>query len=86
MATILFLLFSQSLWFGLAAEVPIPRMQRQINQLDKRRIREPRALSVIAETDLTCLRIGEEEFQAVVENDAAVACKLLQAVAGYVSN
>ncbi|TMV07605.1 cyclic nucleotide-binding domain-containing protein [Ruegeria sediminis] len=48
--------------------------------------KEPRALSMIAETDLTCLRIGEEEFLAVVENDAATAFKLLQVVAGYVSN
>ena len=47
---------------------------------------EPRALSMIAETDLTCLRIGAEEFLAVVENDAATAFKLLQVVAGYVSN
>ncbi|MEC9310137.1 MAG: cyclic nucleotide-binding domain-containing protein, partial [Pseudomonadota bacterium] len=47
---------------------------------------EPRALSMIAQTDLTCLRIGEEEFLAVVENDAATAFKLLQVVAGYVSS
>lgn len=47
--------------------------------------KEPRALSMVAETDLTCLRIGEEEFLAVVENDAATAFKLLQVVAGYVS-
>ena len=47
---------------------------------------EPRALSMVAETDLACLRIGEEEFLAVVENDAATAFKLLQVVAGYVSN
>ncbi|MFC3614399.1 cyclic nucleotide-binding domain-containing protein [Lutimaribacter marinistellae] len=46
----------------------------------------PRALSMVAETQLTCLRIGEEEFLAVVENDAATAFKLLQVVAGYVSN
>ncbi len=46
----------------------------------------PRALSMVAETRLTCLRIGEEEFLAVVENDAATAFKLLQVVAGYVSN
>lgn len=46
--------------------------------------KEPRALSMVAKTDLTCLRIGEEEFMAVVENDAAVAFKLLQVVAGYV--
>ncbi|KIC12639.1 ABC transporter ATP-binding protein [Leisingera sp. ANG-M1] len=47
---------------------------------------EPRALSMIAATDLNCLRIGEEEFLAVVENDASTAFKLLQVVAGYVSN
>ena len=47
---------------------------------------EPRALSMVAETDLTCLRIGAEEFLAVVENDAATAFKLLQVVSGYVSN
>ena len=47
--------------------------------------KEPRALSMIASTDLTCLRIGEEEFLAVVENDAATAFKLLQVVAGYVN-
>ena len=35
--------------------------------------KEPRALSMIAETKLSCLRIGEEEFLAVVENDAATA-------------
>jgi hypothetical protein len=46
----------------------------------------PRALSMVAETPITCLRIGEEEFLAVVENDAATAFKLLQVVAGYVSN
>ena len=48
--------------------------------------KEPRALSMLAETELTCLRIGEEEFLAVVENDAATAFKLLQVVAGYVSS
>ncbi|WP_372574723.1 ABC transporter transmembrane domain-containing protein [Ruegeria jejuensis] len=48
--------------------------------------KEPRALSMVAESDITCLRIGEEEFLAVVEHDAAVAYKLLQVVAGYVSN
>lgn len=47
--------------------------------------KEPRALSMVASTDLTCLRIGEEEFLAVVENDAATAFKLLQVVAGYVN-
>ncbi|MEM9551262.1 MAG: ABC transporter transmembrane domain-containing protein [Pseudomonadota bacterium] len=48
--------------------------------------KEPRALSMVAKTDITCLRIGEEEFLAVVENDAATAFKLLQVVAGYVAN
>ncbi|WP_424833856.1 ABC transporter transmembrane domain-containing protein [Ruegeria sp.] len=48
--------------------------------------KEPRALSMIAETQLSCLRIGEEEFLAVVENDAATAFKLMQVIAGYVSN
>ncbi len=48
--------------------------------------KEPRALSMIAESDLSCLRIGEEEFLAVVENDAATAFKLMQVIAGYVSN
>ena len=46
----------------------------------------PRALSMQATTPLVCLRIGEEEFLAVVENDAATAFKLLQVVAGYVSS
>ena len=44
----------------------------------------PRALDMRAKTDLTSLRIGAEEFLAVVENDAATAFKLLQVVAGYV--
>ena len=48
--------------------------------------KEPRALSMMAETEMSCLRIGEEEFLAVVENDAATAFKLLQVIAGYVSN
>ncbi|WP_083545524.1 ABC transporter transmembrane domain-containing protein [Sulfitobacter alexandrii] len=44
----------------------------------------PRALDMRAATDLTCLRIGKEEFLAVVENDASTAYKILQVVAGYV--
>ena len=47
---------------------------------------EPRALSMVADTDLKCLRIGAAEFLAVVENDAATAFKLMQVVAGYVSS
>lgn len=45
---------------------------------------EPRALDMRANGELTCLRIGEEEFMAVVENDASTAFRLLQVVAGYV--
>lgn len=45
---------------------------------------EPRALDMRARTDILCLRLGVEEFLAVVENDAATAFKLLQVVAGYV--
>ena len=44
----------------------------------------PRALDMKATTDLLCLRIGAEEFLAVVEHDASTAFKLLQVVAGYV--
>ena len=47
---------------------------------------EPRSLDMRAKGELTCLRIGAEEFLAVVENDASTAYKLLQVVAGYVSN
>ncbi|NNE52255.1 MAG: cyclic nucleotide-binding domain-containing protein [Sulfitobacter sp.] len=46
----------------------------------------PRALDMRAKSDLTCLRIGAEEFLDVVGNDARTAYKLLQVVAGYVSN
>ncbi|WP_413885999.1 ABC transporter transmembrane domain-containing protein [Tateyamaria sp.] len=46
--------------------------------------REPRALDMRARSDLTCLRISEEDFMAVVENDAATAYRLLQVVAGYI--
>ncbi len=43
----------------------------------------PRALTMRAETDIEALRLGAEEFLAVVENDAATSFKLLQVVAGY---
>ncbi|MEE4189778.1 MAG: cyclic nucleotide-binding domain-containing protein [Roseobacter sp.] len=43
----------------------------------------PRALSMRAETEVEALRLGAEEFLAVVENDAATSFKLLQVVAGY---
>ena len=45
---------------------------------------EPRALDMRAKTALSCLRISEEDFMAVVENDADTAFRLLQVVAGYV--
>jgi ABC-type multidrug transport system fused ATPase/permease subunit len=44
----------------------------------------PRALDMRAAEDMTCLNIGEEEFMAVVQNDAATAYRVLQVVAGYV--
>ncbi|WP_081780990.1 ABC transporter transmembrane domain-containing protein [Sulfitobacter noctilucae] len=47
---------------------------------------EPRALDMRAATDLTCLRIGAQEFLDVVGTDARTAYKLLQVVAGYVKN
>ncbi|MEM7438349.1 MAG: cyclic nucleotide-binding domain-containing protein [Pseudomonadota bacterium] len=58
MATILFFLFAQSFWFGLAAIalIPlqawlIPKLQRQINLLNKERIKEVRAFAAeIGET------------------------------------
>lgn len=66
----------------LIAKVGAGRLVGELGLIRK----EPRALTMIAETDLTCLRIGEEEFLAVVENDANTAFKLLQVVAGYLSS
>lgn len=45
----------------------------------------PRALTMRANSDIEALRLGAEEFLAVVENDAATSFKLLQVVAGYTS-
>ena len=45
----------------------------------------PRALTLKAETEFEALRLGKEEFLAVVENDAATSFRLLQVVAGYTS-
>jgi putative ABC transport system ATP-binding protein len=47
--------------------------------------REPRALDLVSTTQTSFLRIGAEEFRAVIENDAAVALGLLQTVAGYLN-
>lgn len=44
---------------------------------------DTRALDLIAVTDAKFLRIGAEEYRAVVENDAAVAMSVLQTVAGH---
>ncbi|MEM9636476.1 MAG: ABC transporter transmembrane domain-containing protein [Pseudomonadota bacterium] len=44
---------------------------------------EPRALTMRAKTEVQALRLGAEEFLAVVKNDAATSFKLLQVVAGY---
>ncbi len=46
---------------------------------------EPRSLSMKVHADVTALRISAEAFLSVVEHDAATAFKLLQVVAGYVS-
>lgn len=43
----------------------------------------PRALSMRAVTDVEALRLGAEEFLAVVETDAATSFRLLQVIAGY---
>ncbi|MFK7745285.1 MAG: ABC transporter transmembrane domain-containing protein [Roseobacter sp.] len=47
--------------------------------------RVPRALTMKAQTDIKALRLGADDFLAVVENDAATSFKLLQVVAGYTS-
>nr|WP_319949400.1 ABC transporter transmembrane domain-containing protein [uncultured Shimia sp.] len=46
--------------------------------------RETRALGMMAQSDLKALRLGEEEFLAVVENDASTAFKIMQVLAGYI--
>ena len=47
---------------------------------------EARTLDLVATTPCTFLRIGAEELRAVVESDAAVAMKLLETVAGYLTS
>jgi ABC-type multidrug transport system fused ATPase/permease subunit len=46
---------------------------------------EPRSLSMKAKTDLRALRIGSQEFLAVVKDDAQTAFKMLQVLAHYLS-
>ncbi|MBT8168593.1 ABC transporter transmembrane domain-containing protein [Falsiruegeria litorea] len=45
--------------------------------------KEPRPMDLVAEEDSSFLRIGAEEFRAVIENDAGVAISLLQTVSGH---
>jgi putative ABC transport system ATP-binding protein len=45
--------------------------------------REPRQVDLTAETDATFLRIGAEEFRAVIENDKTALLTLLHTVAGH---
>ncbi|MCE8510409.1 cyclic nucleotide-binding domain-containing protein [Ruegeria pomeroyi] len=45
--------------------------------------RQPRPMDLIAETESRFLRIGAEEFRAVIEHDAGVSLHLLQTVAGH---
>ncbi len=47
--------------------------------------RDKRFLDLVAVAPTRFLRIGAEEFRAVIENDAAVAMALLEAVAGHLS-
>lgn len=47
--------------------------------------KEPRALTMRAHSEFEALRLSEEAFLSVVENDAATAFKMLQVVAGYAS-
>lgn len=47
--------------------------------------KEPRNLDMVAVTDSRFLRIGAQEYMAVVESDPAVAVILLQTVAGYLN-
>jgi ABC-type multidrug transport system fused ATPase/permease subunit len=44
---------------------------------------EARTLDMRAQTELKALRIGKDEFLAIVENDAPTAMKLLQVILGY---
>jgi hypothetical protein len=48
-------------------------------------LNKPRTLSMRAHTDLRGLRIGAEEFLAVVQNDAPTAFRLLQVLSEYLS-
>ncbi|MEO0623474.1 MAG: ABC transporter transmembrane domain-containing protein [Pseudomonadota bacterium] len=43
----------------------------------------PRPFDMVATQPIKGLRIGAEELRTIIENDAAVACSLLQTVSGY---
>jgi putative ABC transport system ATP-binding protein len=47
---------------------------------------EDRMLQLVTLEDSVFLRIGSEEYRAVIESDASVAISLLQTVAGYLSS
>jgi putative ABC transport system ATP-binding protein len=49
-------------------------------------IDEPRTLTLRAITEVTFLRIGAEEFRAVMENDTSVLLTLLRSVSGHLTN
>lgn len=44
---------------------------------------EPRQVDLVAESDVTFLRIGAEEFRSVIENDKTALLTLLHTVAGH---
>lgn len=46
-------------------------------------MQEPRQVNLIADSDVTFLRIGAEEFRAVIENDKTALLILLHTVAGH---
>ncbi|WP_170789843.1 ABC transporter transmembrane domain-containing protein [Ruegeria lacuscaerulensis] len=48
--------------------------------------RDPRQLDLVALEECSFLRIGAEEFRAVVDSDAGVAVQLLETVAGYLTS
>ncbi len=48
-------------------------------------LKEPRLLDLVSVTGTRFLRIGAEEFRAVLESDARVAVSLLESVAGHLA-
>ena len=48
-------------------------------------INEPRQLDLVATEDAKFLRIGAEQYRAVVESDKTVVLSLLHKVAGYLA-